>query len=46
LLNSFFENRGEQYQTSLGKALETTDSCIARRARDGDALMEFLAQYD
>ena len=46
LLNSFFVNRGEQYQTSLGKALEATDSCIARRARDGDALMEFLAQYN
>ncbi len=46
LMVGFFEDRGEKYQVSLGKALETFDTCIARRKRDGDALMAFLAQYD
>ncbi len=42
----FFEGRGEKYEVSLGKAVESIDTCIARRERDGDALMEFLAQYN
>jgi alanyl aminopeptidase len=46
LMIGFFGDRGEKYAVSLGKATETFDTCIARRKRDGDALMEFLAQYD
>ncbi len=46
LMVGFFEGRGEKYQVSLGKAVEEFDTCIARRKRDGDALMSFLAQYD
>ena len=46
MLTEFFTDRDEKYDVSLGKAMETARTCIARRERDSAALMEFLAQYD
>ncbi len=46
LMRKFFTDRDEKYATSLDKQVENISTCIARRERDGPALMEFLAQYD
>jgi alanyl aminopeptidase len=47
MLNEFFADRGEVYAASLAKALERTDQCIARKAREhGDfrAWLESVAR--
>jgi len=45
LLHGFFDDRGDLYAPALAKANETIENCIARRARESEALDRFLAQY-
>ena len=45
LLQDFFTGRDEQYAPALASASETMEGCIARRAREGEALDRFLVQY-
>ena len=46
MLREFFTDRDEKYTVSFDTQVENTSTCIARRERDGAALMKFLAQYD
>ena len=46
MMREFFTDRDEKYTTSLDTQIENAITCIARRERDGPALMEFLAQYN
>ncbi len=46
MLREFFTDRDEKYTVSFDTQVENTSTCIARRERDSEALMEFLAQYD
>ena len=46
LMREFFNDRDPKYKVSFDSQVENVSTCIARRERDGAALMEFLAQYD
>jgi aminopeptidase N len=46
MLREFFTGRDEKYTVSFDTQVENISTCIARRERDSEALMEFLAQYD
>jgi len=44
LLSKFFEGRGDRYATSLAKAVEAEQTCIARRNRYIGEFEQFLAE--
>ena len=46
MLKEFFGKRGDKYSSSLAKAVETAESCIARRKRHANDLQQFLQRYD
>ena len=46
LLEDFFADRDELFQSSLDREVENLQACIDSREHNGGALMEFLAQYD
>lgn len=45
LLHEFFDDRGDLYTPAIAKATESMENCIARRARESEALDQFLAQF-
>jgi hypothetical protein len=46
MLEEFFGKRGGLYSSSLGKAVETAESCIDRRKRHASDLEQFLQRWD
>ena len=46
LLREFFDQREEKYAESLAKAVESAESCIARRERHAADLQQFLQPYN
>lgn len=45
MVQDFFGDRGDMYQRSLEKAVETIENCIGRKTREHDALVAFLDQH-
>jgi alanyl aminopeptidase len=45
LLTGFFADRGDVFASSLGKVIEASEACIARRNRHAEAFQQFLAQH-